>query len=237
MIDRTAWRSADRGIISSVLGINASVVQGLGLGPISFVFNASDLHPLNPANKICKYADDFYLIVPSSHSHTIPAELENIAIWARNNNLKLNQSKSREMIVRKPRAGTSTNPLPPHMGSSGFARCMVVLGVTLTDTLSFRPHVDRIVARTAHTSYALRLLRSHGLGAPQLFDVARATLVAQLTYASPAWTGFIYCEDKARLQGVLKKLQRSGFLPHNFQTFIEICEAALMLNYSAPSQL
>ena len=61
---------------------------------------------------------------------------------------------------------------------------------------------------------------------PQLFDVARATLVAQLTYASPAWTGFINCEDKARLQGVLKKLQRSGFLPHNFQTFIQICEAA-----------
>ena len=76
------------------------------------------------------------------------------------------------------------------------------------------------------TCYALRLLWSHGLGAPQLFDVARATLVAQLTYASPAWTGFINCEDKARLQGVLKKLQRSGFLPHNFQTFLQICEAA-----------
>jgi hypothetical protein len=213
------------GIISSVLGINASVVQGSGLGPISFVFNASDLHPLNPANKICKYADDFYLIVPSSHSHTIPAELENIAIWAKNNNLKLNQSKSHEMIVRRPRAGSSTNP-PATTHGIKRVREMVVLGVTLTDTLSFRSHVDRIVARTAQTSYALRLLRSHGLGAPQLFDVARATLVAQLTYASPAWTGFINCEDEARLQGVLKKLQRSGFLPPNFQTFKEICEAA-----------
>ena len=39
-------------------------------------------------------------------------------------------------------------------------------------------------------------------------------------------TGFINCEDKARMQGVLKKLQRSGFLSHNFQTFIQICEAA-----------
>ena len=87
-------------------------------------------------------------------------------------------------------------------------------------------YVDRVVVRTAQTSYALRLLRSHGLGAPQLFDVTRVTLVAQLTYASPAWIGFTNCEDKARLQGVLKKLQRSGFLPHNFQTFIQICEAA-----------
>ena len=173
------------GIISSVLGINASVIQGSGLGPISFVYNASDLHPLNAANKICKYADDFYLIVPSSHSHTILSELEDIANWTKNNNLKLNQPKSHEMIVRKPRTGSSTNP-PAITPGIERVREMVVLGVTLTDTLSFRQHVDRIVARTAQTSYALRLLRSHGLGAPQLFDVARATLVAQLTYASPA---------------------------------------------------
>ena len=78
-----------------------------------------------------------------------------------------------------------TNP-PATTHGIERVREMVVHGVTLTDTLSFRPHVDRIVARTAQTSYALRLLRSHGLGAPQLFDVARATLVAQLTYASPA---------------------------------------------------
>ena len=63
---------------------------------------------------------------------------------------------------------------------------MVVLGVKLTDTLSFYKQVDRIVPCTAQTSYALRLLRLHGLGAPQIYDVARATLVAQLTHASPA---------------------------------------------------
>ena len=115
------------------------------------------------------------------------------------------------MIVRKPRTGSSTNP-PAITPGIERVREMVVLGVTLTDTLSFRQHVDRIVARTAQTSYALRLLRSHGLGAPQLFDVARATLVAQLTYASPALAGFINCEDKARLQSVLNPYTPKGGL-------------------------
>ena len=82
------------------------------------------------------------------------------------------------------------------------------------------------MARTAQTSYALRLLRSHGLGAPQIYDVARATLVAQLTYASPAWAGFTNCEDNARLQSVLNKVQRAGFLPPNFQKFKQIVDAA-----------
>ena len=129
------------------------------------------------------------------------------------------------MIVWKPRTGSSNNP-PAITHGIERVREMVVLGVTLTNTLSFRSHVDRTVARTAQTSYALRLLWSHGLGAPQLFDVARATLVTQLTYASPAWVGFINREDQARLQSVLKKLQRSGFLPHNFQTFKQIYDAA-----------
>ena len=50
------------------------------------------------------------------------------------------------------------------------------------------------------------------------------------------WTGFINCEDKARLGGVLKKLQRSGFLPHNFQTFIQICEAVDAQLFSSINQ-
>ena len=128
------------------------------------------------------------------------------------------------MIVRKPRTDSSINP--PTTNGIERVREMVVLGVKLTDSLSFHKHADRIVARTAQTSYDLRLLRSHGLGAPQIYDVARATIVAQLTYASPAWAGFTNCEDNARLQSVLKRVQRAGFLPPNFHKFKQIVDAA-----------
>ena len=140
------------------------------------------------------------------------------------NNLRLNKSKSHEMIVRKPRTDSSINP--PTTNGIERVREMVVLSVKLTDTLSFHKHVDRIVARTAQTSYALGLLRSHGLGAPQMYDAARATLVAQLTYASPAWAGFTNWEDNARLQSVLNRVQRAGFLPPNFHKFKQIIDAA-----------
>jgi len=92
------------GNTSNLLPINSSLIQGSGIGPISFVLNSSDLHPRNRANVFSKYADDTYLIVPSSSSHTIPEELESIKQWAVRNNLKLNPTKSREMIVSKPHA-------------------------------------------------------------------------------------------------------------------------------------
>ena len=70
--------------------INSSVVQGSGVGPSDFVVNASDLQPVHQQNKIVKYADDTYLIVPASMRPTLTTELDAIETWATHNHLKLN---------------------------------------------------------------------------------------------------------------------------------------------------
>jgi len=36
------------------------------------LMNASDLHPLTPGNSYIKYADDIFLVVPSSNTASIP---------------------------------------------------------------------------------------------------------------------------------------------------------------------
>ena len=72
--------------LSSVLAINASIIQGSVIGPTAYVINASDLVALVASNSLDKYADDTYLIVPASNSHAIPAELNNISAWAIANN-------------------------------------------------------------------------------------------------------------------------------------------------------
>ena len=65
-------------LLSILAFINASIVQGSGLGPCSFVLDASDLHPQDLINLLFKYADDMDLVVPASHTHTIQLELEAI---------------------------------------------------------------------------------------------------------------------------------------------------------------
>ena len=84
---------------STFLRINASIIKGSGLGPVCYVVNCSDLHTVHPTNFLVKYADDTYLIIPSTNSSLIPEELNNITQWASANNLKLNSNKSHEMIV------------------------------------------------------------------------------------------------------------------------------------------
>ena len=58
-----------------MLFINASIVQGSAIGPFAYVINASDLWALYALDKLNKYADDSYLIVPSINSQLVREEL------------------------------------------------------------------------------------------------------------------------------------------------------------------
>jgi len=46
--------------------------------------------------------------------------------------------------------------------------------------------------------------------------VTRATLIAQITYARPSWSGFIKCDELTRLKAIVSKASRYGYLPANF---------------------
>ena len=70
------------------------------------------------------------------------------------------------------------------------------------------------------------MLKSHGLSGPALWDVALATLLAQITYASPSWRGFINADEANKLQTILNKAKRSNFLPSDFSMLEELFDSA-----------
>ena len=209
------------GIISVERRINASIVQGSGIGPVSYVICASDLRALHTGNAFDKYADDSYLIVPSINSSTIPDEFRHISDWASANNLKLNTNKTKEMIFHRPRVNSQT--FPPPLDGITRVTTMNVLGVHIQSNLSFRDQVDRLFRQSAQTMYALRILRHHGLCGPPLWEVAGATLMSRLTYASSAWWGFIDAEGRKRLNSVVTKATKYGYLPPSQPSFDDIC--------------
>ena len=113
-------------------------------GPTAYVLNASDLKTIEPSNSLDKYADDTYLIVPASNSHTIPAELDNVSAWAAANNLSLNVAKSCEMIVRRPRLAINDPSIPPALPEVKRVSELNILGVRMSDRLEFTPHINHI---------------------------------------------------------------------------------------------
>ena len=126
--------------LSSVLAINASIIQGSVIGPTSYVIDTSDLKTLEQANSLDKYADDTYLIVPASHSHTISGELDNVSAWAADNNLSLNVNKSCEIIVRSPPRLAINDPIiPPALPGVKRVFELNILGVRMSDRMDFTP--------------------------------------------------------------------------------------------------
>lgn len=204
--------------------INASIVQGSGLGPVAYVLNASDLHPADPSNNsLNKYADDSYLIVPPDKSALIPEELSHICKWAETNNLSLNVNKTKEMIVRKPR-GHPENP-PPVPGVERV-NSMNILGVTFSNDFTFHEQVKKLKNTCAQNAFAIRTLRAHGLKGPNLWQVTHSTLISRLTYASPAWWGLLDAGDKIQLEAAFRKVYKQGLVSPTLKTLSEICNAS-----------
>jgi len=83
---------------SSVAAVTASIIQGSGLGPASYIITAADLHPVTSGNRMVKFTDDTYLVVPASNSSSQLLEIDHIQTLAAENNLMLNCSKSKEII-------------------------------------------------------------------------------------------------------------------------------------------
>jgi len=86
--------------LSSLLDINASIIQGSAIGPAAYIITAGDLVAAVPENSMCKYANDTYIIIPASNETTRHAELTKVQTWAARNNLKLNCNKSTKVIFR-----------------------------------------------------------------------------------------------------------------------------------------
>ena len=101
---------------------------------------------------------------------------------------------------------------------------MNILGVIVSDTLTFHHHISNLVAKSASSFYALKTIRTHGLTGNALWDVIRATLVSQLLYASPAWWGYLKADEKSRLQSIIKKAIRYGFIPCSFRSLDDLRE-------------
>ena len=104
-LDNHAHCTKYAGLVSAVAVIQTSVIQGSALGPASYIVTAADLHPVYGSNRIFKFADDTYLVVPGGATYTCKDEIAHLQTWAAGNNLKLNREKTKEIIFSARRKG------------------------------------------------------------------------------------------------------------------------------------
>src|SRR6218665_3984284 len=130
------------GVVSAEEFINASIGQRSGTGPANIVVTISKLKPRHAANRLFKYADDGYLIVPASSASTIQSELQSqTSSRALGANLTLNLGKTQEMIITRSNCSCHKQTIPFTAGLTRVEH-MKILGVTFSSSFTFDKHVD-----------------------------------------------------------------------------------------------
>jgi len=211
---------------SDLVEISASIIQGSSIGPALYVVNTGDLKTVSAGNMLVKYADDTYLIIPSSNIATRNDEIENIEMWSKQNNLTLNRSKSAEIIFTDPKRKPRQYPLPPPLPDIDRTTFVKILGVTFTNHLSVSQHVHSVTSSCAQHLYALKLLRAHGMCEKALQQVFRSVIISKICHASSAWWGFTSATDRQHLKAFLRRSVRSRLCPPELADLTELVEAA-----------
>jgi hypothetical protein len=212
------------GTMSSQAAINASVIQGSAIGPAAFIVAASDLAPITSNSDMSKYADDIILLVTSSLTSTCDDEISHIEQWSAAKNLRLNRTKSAEMLIRV--RNTRPNDVPAPLPGIARVTEMKILGVVISDDLKVSAHVKATLASCEQSLYALRIMKAHGMQQNAIQTVFSATTLSKLTYCSPAWWGYASAGDRDRIEGFLRRCKRFGYHDLRSPSFAELCVIA-----------
>ena len=174
---------------------------------------------MDPANRIAKYADDTYLITGASKRDASAMELDHVANWAAQNNLRLNTNKSSKMVILR-----KWKTAPPSIPGIKRVSNMVILGVTICNDLHAIDHIDRLISTCMRSLYALRVLCTQGPH-DQALHVTEATTMARLVYASPAWWGLTSAKQ-GKLDRFQSKVVLMAYLLKTSKAFAEKVEEA-----------
>jgi len=196
--------------LSSIAHIGLSIVQGSAIGPSLYIVMKLDLKTVSSINVIFKYADDTTLLVPQHTDTDLAVEFNNIKQWASTNHLRLNLSKTKEMVFRRPRAQYFHMPLP--VDQIDQLDSYKLLGVIFQSNLKMDLHVLYVLSQCAQRMYLLKLLSQQGMTRAQLSVITHAIIISRILYALPVWRGFLSSHLVAKIDALFKRLKRYGYI-------------------------
>ena len=141
----------------------------------------------------CKYADDTSHLTPQHTNTGLEEEFLHIQRWAKENKLKINTLKTKEIIFRRP---SRRHYVPPTLiVQIEQVEEVELLGVMLTSILSTNLHLNYIVSIINQRLYLLNQLHRKGLYINGLTKIFFSVVVARFLYALPAFLGMITADD------------------------------------------
>ena len=110
--------------------------------------------------------------------------------WSCNNDMRINTTKTKEMVICFRRSRTFVDSLPYiYMHGNYIERVSQakVLGVTISSDLSWNAHVDDIISKARKRAYMIYQLKRAGINQNDLIRIYASVIRPVVEYACPVW--------------------------------------------------
>ena len=164
-LDRTQ-RVRHNGNISTEQKFICGIPQGSCLGPTLFIFYINDVFSRIDNNlRMMMFADDCVLyksdICCDRILECLQKGLDDYVTWGVENNMYLNASKTKTMLVKSTCHNNLYRPLNTRGKSIQFVSTFNYLGVLIDDQLSFTPYYNLIKRNMENKIYVLTKIRKY----------------------------------------------------------------------------
>ena len=135
--------------------------------------------------------------------------MSNLVHWCDKNNLLLNASKTKEVIVDFRRKNIS--PISPLYINGEIIESVdsyKFLGTIISNELKWDENVDKIVKKANQRLFFLRQLKKFGMKKQILLQFYRSVVESILTFSIVVWYGSITGNQKTKLERVVKSASK-----------------------------
>jgi len=185
---------------SSFLPVTSGVPQGSLLSPLLFTYFMNDLTPMYNT-EVVKYADDTTFIIPhfaNDISDNVILLQKRMHSWCNLNSLKLNESKTKIMTVKK-KSFHNQLTLPR-------VSILRILGLTFNDNLTWKQHIEKVVKKCSSQLFLLRKLKGT-LNSKNLLTIYYGLIESHQIYSGAAFLHLPHYLEK-QLNSITKRAHR-----------------------------
>ncbi|KAL0160894.1 hypothetical protein M9458_044619, partial [Cirrhinus mrigala] len=154
------------------------------------------------SNHIIKFADDTTVagLISNNDETHYREEVAQLAEWCGVNNLSLNVSKTKEIVMDFRRNSVDHTPLTIHNSAVERVSSTKFLGVHITEDLTWTTNTMSLSKMAQQCLHFLRWLKRASLPPPILTTFYRGTIESVLTSCITVWYGNCSAADRKTLQ-------------------------------------